>query len=154
MCVIAGVDGGEAMFAGEQRKCRSGVTLGVERYPSQGLTSILDHDGAGSGEAIASDDGDPQGGLGAAGLVMEFRGQSGFRGETTCVSSGQCHCGQCQSGTQCCYQLKPPTAADQTSHVGLLQISRKSRSSPMCGSVHPLYPAGAWASQRRSGDLP
>jgi hypothetical protein len=108
----------------------SGLALGVERGAGQLAAKVANGYGTGGGKAIISGDGDGNSGLGAAGVVVclnierGLRGL-GLRGQVLLILRGKRQCGHRQCHADCCNQLKPQTAADHTSHVHLLQISRK-----------------------------
>ena len=129
MAGVANISGGQGVLAGGQSQIDGGVTLVVEGGAGKRVSVVSERDGAGGGKSIVTNDGDCQVGDGAAGLVAGFRGERGLGGLCLCRKAmrGETSRGQSQRNAQSCNRFKPQTAADDTSHVHLLQISRKSQ---------------------------
>src|ERR1039457_7613660 len=111
------------MAASRKGKLNLGLALGVERGSGQGLAAVADGDGAGGRQSIFAGYGDGDSSLGEATLIASLRGKRCLRGQTLRTIRSHCQRGHRQSDTKSCNQLKPQTAADQTSHVHLLQNS-------------------------------
>jgi len=116
----------EGVVTGREGKSDGCVTLRVESCAGQLVAVITDSNSAGGGKAIFTGDGDTESCLRASGLIAAFHGQLGLGSNSCPILNGEGQRGRGQCDDDCCNQLKPQTAADHTSHVHLLQISRKS----------------------------
>ena len=121
---VAGIDRAQQMIACRQVKHNTGLALGVQRRARQLPALVADSDGALSGQPILAGHGHLNGSLCAPVLVAGLRAQRGLRGQASRALRGYSQRGHHQCDTQSCNQLKPRIAAENASHVHLLQNSK------------------------------
>ena len=122
------VHGAQGMCAGKQTyDGNCALPCASRAVPESGLPLIFKDHRAGCGKAILAGNGHGNAGLGAAAVIAGLRGHGGLRG----LRAGRGNGGKCQDQAQSCKPVKPQTAAEETSHVHLLQKIKNVRTPRM-----------------------
>ena len=142
MSGISLIDRLQGVVPGREFKCCTRVPLSIQRHTCQRLPMIVDGNRTRCRQPVFAGDLNADRGPRVSPLIGRLCPHRRLRGSAPRAIRASRQRGYCQSDPKSCNCLQPQTAAQQTSHVHLLQISRKDGEPPSDGSLNSLYPAG------------